>query len=169
MKPDSTTSVGKFRRIVYRTLTTVCAVALTAGLAGCGNSTAGTVTLDFFQYKAEAADWFTAKAKEFEKTHPNIKVNVNNSSDATTDLRTRLVKNREPDVITINGDINFGMLAEAGVFHDFTDDDIVDELTRNAIRLNPLITRRYYRSHRQEPCTNQRRIQEAPVRPAVCG
>ena len=135
MKPDSTTSVGKFRRIVYRTLTTVCAVALTAGLAGCGNSTAGTVTLDFFQYKAEAADWFTAKAKEFEKTHPNIKVNVNNSSDATTDLRTRLVKNREPDVITINGDINFGMLAEAGVFHDFTDDDIVDELNPGMVNI----------------------------------
>ena len=70
----------------------------------CGNSTAGTVTLDFFQFKSEAADWFTAKAREFEKTHSNIKVNVNNSSDATTDLRTRLVKNREPDVITINGD-----------------------------------------------------------------
>jgi raffinose/stachyose/melibiose transport system substrate-binding protein len=108
---------------------------LTAGLAGCGNSTAGTVTLDFFQYKAEAADWFTAKAKEFEKTHPNIKVNVNNSSDATTDLRTRLVKNREPDVITINGDINFGMLAEAGVFHDFTDDDIVDELNPGMVNI----------------------------------
>ena len=135
MKPDSTTSVGKFRRIVYRTLTAVCAVALTAGLAGCSNSTAGTVTLDFFQYKAEAADWFTAKAKEFEKTHPNIKVNVNNSSDATTDLRTRLVKNREPDVITINGDINFGMLAEAGVFHDFTDDDIVDELNPGMVNI----------------------------------
>lgn len=56
MKPDSTTSVGKFRRIVYRALTATCAIALTAGLAGCGNSTAGTVTLDFFQYKAEAAD-----------------------------------------------------------------------------------------------------------------
>lgn len=135
MKPDSTTSGGKFRRIVYRTLTAVCAVALTAGLAGCGNSTAGTVTLDFFQFKAEAADWFTAKAKEFEKTHPNIKVNVNNSSDATTDLRTRLVKNREPDVITINGDINFGMLAEAGVFHDFTDDDIVDELNPGMVNI----------------------------------
>ena len=135
MKPDSTTSVGKFRGIVYRTLTAVCAVALTAGLAGCSNSTAGTVTLDFFQYKAEAADWFTAKAKEFEKTHPNIKVNVNNSSDATTDLRTRLVKKREPDVITINGDINFGMLAEAGVFHDFTDDDIVDELNPGMVNI----------------------------------
>ena len=108
---------------------------MTAGLAGCGNSTAGTVTLDFFQFKAEAADWFTAKAKEFEKTHPNIKVNVNNSSDATTDLRTRLVKNREPDVITINGDINFGMLAEAGVFHDFTDDEIVDELNPGMVNI----------------------------------
>lgn len=108
---------------------------MTAGLAGCGNSTAGTVTLDFFQFKAEAADWFTAKAKEFEKTHPNIKINVNNSSDATTDLRTRLVKNREPDVITIDGDINFGMLAEAGVFRDFTDDDIVDELNPGMVNI----------------------------------
>lgn len=135
MKPDSTTSVGKIRRIAYRALTAACAVAITAGLAGCGNSTAGTVTLDFFQFKAEAADWFTAKAREFEKTHPNIKINVNNSSDATTDLRTRLVKNREPDVITINGDINYGMLAEAGVFHDFTDDEIVDKLNPDMVKI----------------------------------
>ena len=135
MKPDSTTSVGKIRRIAYRALTAACAVAITAGLAGCGNSTAGTVTLDFFQFKAEAADWFTAKAREFEKTHPNIKINVNNSSDATTDLRTRLVKNREPDVITINGDINYGMLAEAGVFHDFTDDEIVDKLNPGMVKI----------------------------------
>lgn len=135
MKPDSTTSVGKIRRIAYRALTAACAVAITAGLAGCGNSTAGTVTLDFFQFKAEAADWFTAKAREFEKTYPNIKINVNNSSDATTDLRTRLVKNREPDVITINGDINYGMLAEAGVFHDFTDDEIVDKLNPGMVKI----------------------------------
>ena len=135
MKPDSTTSVGKIRRIAYRALTAACAVAITAGLAGCGNSTAGTVTLDFFQFKAEAADWFTAKAREFGKTHPNIKINVNNSSDATTDLRTRLVKNREPDVITINGDINYGMLAEAGVFHDFTDDEIVDKLNPGMVKI----------------------------------
>lgn len=135
MKPDSTTSVGKIRRIAHRALTAACAVAITAGLAGCGNSTAGTVTLDFFQFKAEAADWFTAKAREFEKTHPNIKINVNNSSDATTDLRTRLVKNREPDVITINGDINYGMLAEAGVFHDFTDDEIVDKLNPGMVKI----------------------------------
>ncbi|HAH53577.1 MAG TPA: ABC transporter substrate-binding protein [Bifidobacterium sp.] len=135
MKPDSIHDKGRFGRIVSRALTAACAVALTVGLAGCGDGTAGTVTLDFFQYKAEAADWFTAKAREFEKTHPNITINVNNSSDATTDLRTRLVKNREPDVITINGDINYGMLAEAGVFHDFTDDEIVDELNPGMVKI----------------------------------
>lgn len=122
-------------RALTRTATAVCAAVMGLGVAGCGTANAGTVTLDFFQYKAEAADWFTAKAREFEKTHPNIKINVNNSSDATTDLRTRLVKNREPDVITINGDINFGMLAEAGVFHDFTDDEIVDELNPGMVKI----------------------------------
>ena len=122
-------------RALTRTATAVCAAVMGLGVAGCGTANAGTVTLDFFQYKAEAADWFTAKAREFEKTHPNIKVNVNNSSDATTDLRTRLVKNREPDVITINGDINYGMLAEAGVFHDFTDDEIVDELNPGMVKI----------------------------------
>ena len=88
MKPDSNANTGTFRRIAGRAITAACAIVLTVGLAGCGNSTAGTVTLDFFQFKSEAADWFTAKAREFEKTHSNIKVNVNNSSDATTDLRT---------------------------------------------------------------------------------
>ena len=122
-------------RALTRTATAVCAAVMGLGVAGCGTANAGTVTLDFFQYKAEAANWFTAKAREFEKTHPNIKINVNNSSDATTDLRTRLVKNREPDVITINGDINYGMLAEAGVFHDFTDDEIVDELNPGMVKI----------------------------------
>ncbi len=47
MKPDSTTNVGNFERITHRVLTAACAIALTVGLAGCGTSTAGTVTLDF--------------------------------------------------------------------------------------------------------------------------
>lgn len=111
------------------------AVALGASLAGCGAADAGTVTIDFFQYKTEASDWFTQKAREFEETHPNIKITVNNSPNAVTDLRTRLVKDREPDVITINGDINYGLLAEAGVFHDFTDDPIVDELNEGMVEI----------------------------------
>lgn len=123
------------RRTLRRVGAACVAVALGVGVAGCGDSNSDVVTLDFFQYKSEAAEWFTQKAAEFEETHPNIKINVNNSSDSVTDLRTRLVKDREPDVITINGDISFGLLAEAGVFWDFTDDPIVDDLNEGMVEI----------------------------------
>ncbi|NEG70638.1 ABC transporter substrate-binding protein [Bifidobacterium choloepi] len=125
----------KLKSAVVKVAAGLATAAIGLGLAGCGSDTAGTITLDFFQFKSEAADWFTEKAREFESTHPTIKINVNNSSDPATDLRTRLVKDREPDVITINGDINFGFLAEAGVFHDFTDDEIVDELNPGMVEI----------------------------------
>ncbi|MFD0704277.1 ABC transporter substrate-binding protein [Alloscardovia venturai] len=122
-------------RIVTRAVAVVATAAMIMGAAACGSSSSQTVTLDFFQFKAEAATWFTAKAREFEKLHPNIKINVNNSSDATTDLRTRLVKHRVPDVLTENGDISFGQLAETGVFHDFTDDPIVSKLNPGMVSI----------------------------------
>lgn len=77
----------------------VCAVAVGLGAAACGaDSGAGQVTLDFFQFKAEAADWFKQAAEEFERQNPDIKININNSANAQTDLRTRFVKDRVPDV-----------------------------------------------------------------------
>lgn len=112
----------------------VCAVAVGLGTAGCGAAGAsGQVTLDFFQFKAEAADWFKQAAEEFERDNPDIHININNSANAQTDLRTRFVKDRVPDVITFNGDYSFGTFAASGVFHDFTDDPIVDELNEGMV------------------------------------
>lgn len=135
MDTDSQRTRGSLRRILARTVGAACALAVGIGLAGCGSSNAGQVTLDFFQFKFEASDWFNKASRDFEKSHPNIRINVNNSPNSNPDLRTRLVKNRTPDVITINGDINFGMLAEAGVFHDFTDDPIVSELNPGMVKI----------------------------------
>lgn len=112
-----------------------CTVAVGVGLAGCGSSTAGTVTLDFFQFKSEAADQFKTMIEEFEAENPTIKVTINNSANAQTDLRTRFVKNRIPDVITFNGDISFGYFAASGVFYDFTDEEIVDELNPGMVEI----------------------------------
>lgn len=47
MKPDSNANTGTFRRIAGRAITAACAIVLTVGLAGCGNSTAGTGHLGF--------------------------------------------------------------------------------------------------------------------------
>ena len=118
-----------------KALSALAAVALAVGVGGCSNTNAQVVTLDFFQFKSEAADWFKKAAKDFENEHPNIRVNINNSANAQTDLRTRFVKNRVPDVITFNGDISFGMFAASGVFHDFTDEPIVDQLNPGMVKI----------------------------------
>ncbi|MDO5694973.1 MAG: extracellular solute-binding protein, partial [Aeriscardovia aeriphila] len=55
---------------------------------------------------------------------------------AQTDLRTRFVKNRVPDVITFNGDISFGTFAAAGMFHDFTNDPIVKKLNKGMVEIS---------------------------------
>ena len=111
MLSDSPHASPRLKRLAVRTAAVMCAIAVGFGLAGCGASTAGTVTLDFFQFKSEAADQFKSMVADFEKQNPTIKVNINNSANAQTDLRTRFVKNRVPDVITFNGDISFGNFA----------------------------------------------------------
>lgn len=135
MLSDSPHSTPRLKRLAVRTAAVVCAIAVGFGLAGCGSSTAGTVTLDFFQFKSEAADQFKSMVADFEKQNPTIKVNINNSANAQTDLRTRFVKNRVPDVITFNGDISFGNFAASGVFYDFTDEPIVDTLNPGMVQI----------------------------------
>lgn len=50
----------KMRKIIGRLISTVATVALAgSALAACGRSQSQQVTLDFFQFKAEAASWFT--------------------------------------------------------------------------------------------------------------
>lgn len=135
MKTDSHYQRICGNKIFRRIIAAVCVVAAGITIAGCGASDSNTVTLDFFQFKSEAADQFKSMALEFEKENPDIHININNSANAQTDLRTRLVKNRVPDVITFNGDISFGMFAAAGVFHDFTDDPIVAKLNPGMVRI----------------------------------
>ena len=124
------------RRALKGACAAACAVAVGLGAAACGAGAGnGQVTLDFFQFKAEAADWFKQAAEEFERQNPDIKININNSANAQTDLRTRFVKDRVPDVITFNGDYSFGMFAASGVFHDFTDDPLVDDLNEGMVTI----------------------------------
>ena len=108
-----------FRRRLMATGTTA-ALALTLVLTGCSANDDGRVTLDFFQFKPEAVAQFTQIVKDFEAKNPNIHVVINNSPDPDTAIRTLLVKNRTPDVLTLNGNGNFGDLAKACVFADLS-------------------------------------------------
>ena len=107
----------------------VAVVALGGALGGCASSSESEVTtLDFFQFKGEALEDFDEIIAEFEAENPDIRVVQNQVADSETLIRTLLVKDRTPDVITLNGNGNFGDLAEAGVFYDFSDEPVLDTI-----------------------------------------
>lgn len=103
--------------------------AATGALAGCGNATTSGVTnLEYFQFKSEAITLFDKMCASFNKTHPHINVRQNFQADNVTALRVRLVKNSMPDIISINGDYNFGSIARSGVFYNFATTDILKDV-----------------------------------------
>ncbi|MET0715938.1 MAG: extracellular solute-binding protein [Mycetocola sp.] len=117
------------RRIGFAASAAVAALLL----SGCtGQAESDVVTLDFFQFKGEALKDFNEIIADFEAENPDIKVVQNQVADADTAIRTRLVKNDVPDVITLNGNGGLGQLMRAGVFHDFTGDPLLD-------RINPAV------------------------------
>lgn len=116
--PDPGRSIGRRRR--RRGIAAVVTVtALAAALSGCAGSAGdGVVTLDFFQFKPEAVGDFTAIIDDFEAANPDIKVVQNAVPDPDTAIRTLLVKNKVPDVLTLNVSGNYAELARACVFAD---------------------------------------------------
>jgi raffinose/stachyose/melibiose transport system substrate-binding protein len=98
-------------------------------LGGCaGTASDGVTTLNFFQFKGEALEDFDQMIADFEAENPDIHVVQNQVADADTAIRTLLVKDRIPDIITLNGSGNYGRLAQAGVFKDFTGEPVLDTI-----------------------------------------
>jgi raffinose/stachyose/melibiose transport system substrate-binding protein len=121
--------MSKKRRILTASASSLAVVALAAALGGCSaGSGSGVTTLNFFQFKGEALEDFNQIIADFEAENPDIKVVQNQVADADTLIRTLLVKDRVPDVITLNANGNFGRLAQAGVFRDFTGETVLDTI-----------------------------------------
>jgi raffinose/stachyose/melibiose transport system substrate-binding protein len=98
-----------------------------AVLAGCSGDDRTTIT--FFQFKGEAQQYFQDLAAQFERANPDIRVVVDNPADPETALRTRLVKNDVPDVMTLNANGTFGEFASAKIFRDFRNDPVLADVT----------------------------------------
>ena len=110
--------------------TTALIAALAAAmLASCAAPPAGNeVTLNFFQFKPEAVQEFAGLIDEFEAANPGIRVVQNNVPDPDTAIRTLLVKDKTPDVLTLNGNASFGLLAKACVFADLSQEPAAKEV-----------------------------------------
>lgn len=106
-----------------------------AGLTSCAGGDGGRTELTFFQFKPEAVDYFEQRAAEFEAENPDIDIIVDNVPDPETALRTRLVKDDVPDVLTLNGNATFGELASAGIFEDFAGDPLLENLNDGYVEI----------------------------------
>ncbi|MGG7507215.1 ABC transporter substrate-binding protein [Plantibacter sp. YIM 135249] len=113
-------------RVRRRAIAGALGVALAAAaLTGCSTSAGSdVVTLDFFQFKPEAIKDFAKIITDFEAKNPDIKVIQNAVPDADTAIRTLLVKNKVPDVLTLNVSGNYAELARACVFADLSDEPV---------------------------------------------
>lgn len=110
-------------------LATALALALAGTLGGCSaDADSGVTTIDFFQFKGEALEDFNEIIAEFEAENSDIRVVQNQVADSETLIRTLLVKDRTPDVITLNANGSFGKLAQAGVFYDFSDEPVLETI-----------------------------------------
>lgn len=84
-----------------------------------GTSTASAATeLEFFVGNKGVETWKQLFAA-FEKANPDIKVNLVVPPDFVAVLKTRIVKNKVPDLVAMGGDTNFKGFAEGGVFKDY--------------------------------------------------
>src|SRR6188472_2060525 len=117
------------RSIRTRGLAALAAAGMILALGGCAtNAGDGVTTLNFFQFKGEALEDFNQIIADFEAENPDIRVVQNQVADADTAIRTLLVKDKAPDVITLNASGNFGRLAQAGVFYDFSNEPVLDTI-----------------------------------------
>jgi raffinose/stachyose/melibiose transport system substrate-binding protein len=118
---DSRGRRGK-RRQRWHAVAAALTVTVTAvTLSGCSTAEEGVTTLDFFQFKPEAVQDFADIISDFEAANPDIRVVQNAVPDPDTAIRTLLVKNKVPDVLTLNVSGNFAELARACVFADLGD------------------------------------------------
>lgn len=93
-----------------------------------GCSSGDSQKLEVFSTKMENRDILQKFADDYVKEHPNVEIDFQSPPEGGTVLRTKLTKNRVPDVIFMGGDGTYRDLAGAGVLMDVSDMEIVDSI-----------------------------------------
>lgn len=108
------------------------AVAVSLLLGGCGREKQdGKVVIELVQYKPEAVDIFEEIEDKFNATHDTIKLVVDSPNDAMTILKTRFIREDNPDIIGIGGDINYSNFLDAEMLMDISDFDGLSDIKEN--------------------------------------
>lgn len=107
-------------------------------LYGCGqkDEANGKVVIELVQYKPEAVDIFDALEEKFNETHDNIELKIDSPNDAMTILKTRFIREDNPDIIGIGGDINYSNFLDAEMLMDVSDFDGLEDIKEKYLSTN---------------------------------
>ena len=119
------------------------AAAVLAGCAllmtGCGEK--GKNHLEIFSTKMENQAILQSFIDDYTQEHPGVTIEFNSPPDASTVLRTKLTKNRVPDIIFMGGDMTFRDMSEAEILMDLSDMEeagrIKEAVKEQVYNLNP--------------------------------
>lgn len=120
------------------------AVLLAAGavmsflLNGCGSqkNRDGKVVIEMVQYKPEAVAVFQEFEEKFNATHDNIELVIDSPNDAMVILKTRFIREDNPDIIGIGGDINYSNFLDAQMLMDISDFSGLADIKENYLLTN---------------------------------
>lgn len=116
----------------------VTALTLSLLLGGCGNgeNAEGKVVIELVQYKPEAVDAFEELEAKFNAEHDDIELVIDSPNDAMTILKTRFIREDNPDIIGIGGDINYSNFLDAEMLMDISDFDGLADIKENYLETN---------------------------------
>ncbi len=116
----------------------LCAMTMGIFAAGCGTEEASDdkVVIELVQYKPEAVDVFEELEEKFNATHDDIELVISSPSDAMTILKTRFIREDNPDIIGIGGDINYSNFLDAEMLMDISDFDGLEDIKERYLEIN---------------------------------
>ena len=80
------------------------------------------------QYKPEAVKAFEKLEEKFNATHDDIHLTIESPNDAMTVLKTRFIREDNPDIIGIGGDVNFSNFIDSDMLMDISDYQGLDSI-----------------------------------------
>lgn len=112
-------------------------VTAAMSLTGCAkNADHEKTTIEIVSYKMEAVKYFAELEEKFNASHDDIELKISSPNDAMTVLKTRFVREDNPDIIGIGGDYNFSNFIDADILMDVSDFEGIADIKDSYIQMD---------------------------------
>lgn len=106
-------------------------------VAGCATEKDSKKTkIELVHYKPEAVSYFEEVEKKFNESHSDIELKISSPNDAMTVLKTRFIREDNPDIIGIGGEFNFSNFIDAEMLMDISDFDGLSDIKQKYLDIN---------------------------------